>query len=67
MIYIITIFVFNIGCGCHQQWEVWVALFSDDVDELNNKIGQSTNGLPAIVVQFAKLKKFRGKILFYLN
>jgi hypothetical protein len=48
MIYIITIFVFNFGCGCHQQWEV---------SELNKKMGKSTNGSPAIVVQYAKLKE----------
>jgi hypothetical protein len=46
MIYIITILCF--GCGCHQQWEV---------GELNKKMGKSTNGSPAIVVQYAKLKK----------
>jgi hypothetical protein len=59
MIYIITIFVFNFGCGCHQQWEV---------SELNKKMGKSTNGSPAIVVQYAKLeKKNRSNALFYLN
>jgi hypothetical protein len=45
-------------------------LFGDNVDELNKKIGKSVVGLPIVVIQFAKVKIFRGDVLvvcFYLN
>jgi hypothetical protein len=38
------------------------ALFGDYVDELNKKIGKSGEGLPVMVVQFAKIKIFRGNL-----
>jgi hypothetical protein len=39
------------------------ALFGDYVDQLNKKMGKSGEGLPVIVVQFAKIKIFRGNII----
>jgi hypothetical protein len=36
------------------------ALFVDYVDEVNKKIGKSAVGLPIVVIQFAKVKIFRG-------
>jgi hypothetical protein len=38
------------------------ALFSDYVDELRKKMGKSATGLPIVVVQFAKVKIFRGNV-----
>jgi hypothetical protein len=38
------------------------ALFGDYVDELKKKIGKSAVGLPIVVIQFAKVKLFRGRI-----
>jgi hypothetical protein len=37
------------------------ALFGVYVDELNKKMGKSSSGLSIVVVQFAKVKIFRGK------
>jgi hypothetical protein len=37
-------------------------LFSDYVDELRKKMGKSATGLPIVVVQFAKVKIFRGNV-----
>jgi hypothetical protein len=39
-------------------------LFGDYVDELNKKMGKSANGLPIVVVQFDKVKFFKGNVLF---
>jgi hypothetical protein len=40
--------------------KVECALFGDYVDELKKKMGKSACGLPIVVVQFAKIKIFRG-------
>ncbi|GAU43363.1 hypothetical protein TSUD_82090 [Trifolium subterraneum] len=37
------------------------ALFGDYVDDLNKKMGKSHEGLPVVVIQFAKVKIFRDK------
>ncbi|GAU50770.1 hypothetical protein TSUD_410670 [Trifolium subterraneum] len=37
------------------------ALFGDYVDELNNKMSKEKEGLPDVVIQFAKVKIFRDK------
>jgi hypothetical protein len=39
------------------------ALFGDYVDEVNKKIEKSAVGLPIVVIQFAKVKNFRGNEL----
>jgi hypothetical protein len=39
------------------------ALFGDYVDELNKRMGK-TSGLPIVVIQFAKIKIFRGSVFF---
>jgi hypothetical protein len=36
------------------------ALFGDYVDDLSKKMGKSSSGLPVVVIQFAKVKLFRG-------
>jgi hypothetical protein len=36
------------------------ALFGDYVDDLTKKMGKSSPGLPVVVIQFAKVKIFRG-------
>jgi hypothetical protein len=42
------------------------ALFGDYVDELNKKIGKTSAGLPIVIIQFAKVKIFRGDALDFL-
>jgi hypothetical protein len=37
-------------------------LFGDYADELSKKIGKSIAGLPIVVIQFAKVKIFRGDV-----
>jgi F420-0:gamma-glutamyl ligase len=37
-----------------------VCLFGDSVDSLKKMMGKSGEGLPVVVVQFAKVKFFRG-------
>ncbi|KAK2435931.1 replication protein A 70 kDa DNA-binding subunit C [Trifolium repens] len=37
------------------------ALFGDYVDELNKRMGKISDGLPIVVIQFAKIKIFREK------
>jgi hypothetical protein len=43
------------------------ALFGDYVAELNKKMGKSSSGLPIAVIQFAKVKIFRGNVCFFIN
>jgi hypothetical protein len=50
-------FVFSGKCEC--------ALFGGYVDELKKRMGKSCSGLPVVVVQFAKIKIFRGDLLGY--
>jgi hypothetical protein len=38
------------------------ALFGDYVDEVKRKLEKSVVGLPIVVVQYAKIKFFRGNI-----
>jgi hypothetical protein len=40
------------------------ALFGDYVDELNKRMGKTSDGLPIVVIQFAKIKIFRGSVFF---
>jgi hypothetical protein len=55
--YTILKFCFYSGkCAC--------ALFGDYVGELRKKMGKAEGGLPMLVVQFAKVKIFRGNRLF---
>jgi hypothetical protein len=42
------------------------ALFGDYVGELNKKMGKAGEGLPVVVIQFAKVKIFRGNIIWKL-
>jgi hypothetical protein len=35
-------------------------LFGDYVDDLAKKMGKSSSGLPVLIIQFAKVKIFRG-------
>jgi hypothetical protein len=45
------------------------ALFGDYVDELKKKMEKFATGLPIVIVQFAKVKIFRGNVqsvLIYL-
>jgi hypothetical protein len=42
------------------------ALFGDYVDELNKRMGKTSDGLPIVVIQFAKIKIFRGSDVFFL-
>jgi hypothetical protein len=39
-------------------------LFGDYADDLTKKMGKLSGGLPVVVVQFAKVKIFRGNINF---
>jgi hypothetical protein len=48
-------FCFNSGkCEC--------ALFGDYIKELNKKMGKAGEGLRVVMIQFAKVKIFRGNI-----
>jgi hypothetical protein len=40
------------------------ALFGDYVGELSKKMGKAGEGLPVVVIQFAKVKIFRGNAIF---
>jgi hypothetical protein len=44
-----------------------IALFADYVDDLTKKMGKSSGGLPIVVVQFAKVKIFRGNVVCCLE
>jgi hypothetical protein len=50
--------------GVHDSGKVECAFFGDYVDELNKKMGKSIGGLPVVAVQYAKVKIFRGNVLF---
>jgi hypothetical protein len=39
------------------------ALFGDYVGELSKKMGKAGEGLPVVVIQFAKVKIFRGNAI----
>jgi F420-0:gamma-glutamyl ligase len=41
---------------------VFYCAFYIPVDELNKKMGNADEGLPVVVIQFAKIKIFRGNI-----
>jgi hypothetical protein len=41
-----------------------IALFGHYVDDLTKKMDKLFGGLPIVVVQFAKVKIFRGNIIF---
>jgi hypothetical protein len=56
-LFVRTCFVFSGKCEC--------ALFGGYVNELKKKMGKSSSGLPVVVVQFAKIKIFRGDLLGY--
>jgi hypothetical protein len=47
--------LYNGKCDC--------ALFGDYVGELNKKMGKVEGGLPVVVIQFAKVKIFRGNVI----
>lgn len=53
--------------GVNDGGKVECALFGDFVDELNKNMGKCISGLPIIVVQFVKVKIFRGNVLCLLN
>jgi hypothetical protein len=56
-LFVRTCFVFSGKCEC--------ALFGGYVDELKKRMGKSCSGLLVVVVQFAKIKIFRGDLLGY--
>jgi hypothetical protein len=39
-------------------------LCGDYAEDLSKKIGKAVSGLPVVVVQFAKIKIFRGKRIY---
>jgi F420-0:gamma-glutamyl ligase len=43
------------------------ALFGDYVGELSKKMGKAGEGLPVVVIQFAKVKIFRGSDILKLK
>jgi hypothetical protein len=43
------------------------ALFGDYVAELNKKMGKAVGGLPVVVIQFAKVKIFRGNSILIFD
>ncbi|PNX84691.1 boron transporter 4-like protein, partial [Trifolium pratense] len=40
------------------------ALCGDYVDDLSKKVGKTASGIPVVVIQFAKVKIFRGAVIF---
>jgi hypothetical protein len=42
------------------------ALFGDYVDEVKRKVDKSTSGLPIVIVQYAKVKIFRGNSIVFV-
>jgi hypothetical protein len=56
---VVCCFVCSGKCEC--------ALFGGYVDELKKRMGKSSTGLPIVVVQFAKIKIFRGDLLVVVS
>jgi hypothetical protein len=52
------VLIFTVSGKCE------VALFGDYVHDLKKKMLKSSGCLPIVVVQFAKIKTFRGNIVF---
>jgi hypothetical protein len=54
------VYIKIIDFSCFNSGKCECALFGDYVEELNKKMGKADEGLPVVVIQFAKIKIFRG-------